>query len=107
MRIRSRYLPILNKKKDFSGQRNKLGLSLRRKKGYFGRKLGGKVQYKCQKLTNCEEKKKRLFRPKKQAGAELQHEKRIFWAKYLEKKLGIRSRKEQKKDFLGKNCEKN
>ena len=57
--------PILKKKKDFSGQKNKLGLSLRTKKGFFGQKI-------------CQFKKKRLFRPKKQAGAELEKKKKIL-----------------------------
>ena len=30
-------------KKDFSGQKNKLGLSLSRKKGFFGFKIGKKI----------------------------------------------------------------
>ena len=73
-------------KKDFSGQKNKLGLSLRTKKGFFGQKVGGKIEYKDQKFTNFPNKKKKKFRPKKQAGAEL---------------------KKKKKNFLGQNWGKN
>ena len=47
--------------------------------------MGGKIEYKDQKLTNFP-KKKGNFRPKKQAGAEL---------------------KKKKKNFLGQNWGKN
>ena len=42
-----------------------------------------KIKFKGQKLTNI--KKKGLFGPKKQAGAELKEKKRIFWPKIGEK----------------------
>ena len=47
------------KKKDFSGPKNKLGLSLRRKKGFFGAKIVEKIEYKGQKLINFQKKKKK------------------------------------------------
>ena len=42
---------------DISGQKNKLGLSLRIKKGVCGSKIGGKFENKVRKLTNFTEKK--------------------------------------------------
>ena len=83
MRIRSRNLPILKKKKDFSGERNKLGLSLRTKKGLFWAKILINIEFKGQKLTNFQKKKKKKghFRPKKQAGTELKNKKRSFLGK--------------------------
>ena len=68
------------KKKDFSGQKNKLGLSFRKKKEFFGSKIGKKFENNVQKLTNFKEKKG-LFRPKKQAEAELKKKKGFFRAK--------------------------
>ena len=44
-------------KKDFFGQKNKLGLSLRRKKRIFGPKIGKKFENQVQKLSNFKEKK--------------------------------------------------
>merc|ERR1712115_221590 len=46
---------LTNKKKEknyFFGQKNKLGLSLRRKKGFLGAKIVEKIEYKGQKLIN-------------------------------------------------------
>ena len=43
MSIRSRNLPFLKKKKNFLSQKNKLGLSLNRKKGLFGQKVNAYV----------------------------------------------------------------
>ena len=40
------------KKKDFLGPKNKLGQSLRRKKGFLGQKVGKKFENKVQKLSN-------------------------------------------------------
>ena len=60
------------------GHKNKLGLSLSRKKGFFGTKVWEKIENNGQKLTNL--KKKDFFWPKKQAGVELQQKKRISWA---------------------------
>jgi len=85
-----------NKKKDFSGQKNKLGLSLRRKKRIFGSKIGKKglfwakilikIEFKGEKLTSSQKKEKRTFRAeKKQAGAELKNKKRTFLGKNFEK----------------------
>ena len=77
-------------KKDFSGQKNKLGLSLRTNNGPLGPKVGGKIEYKGQKFTNFKEKKlkkQKLFGVEKQAGAELKNKKRIFRAKSWGKKL--------------------
>ena len=51
-------LPNFNEKKDISGQKNKLGLSLSRKKGFFGPKIGKKIEYKDQTFTNLKKKKK-------------------------------------------------
>ena len=80
---------ILKKIKDFSGQKKQAGLSLRTKKRIFWLKVGPKIEYKGQKLTNL--KKKRTFRAKKQAGAELK-KKKDFLGPKLGKNLGIRSR---------------
>ena len=82
-------------KKDFSGQKNKLGLSLRTKKGFFGQKVGGKIEYKDQKFTNFPNKKKEISGQKNKLGLSLRRKKRIFWVKIGEKigeKLGIMSR---------------
>ena len=67
--------------------KNKLGLSVRTKKGFFGQKVGGRTQYKDQKLTNFTKTKKMdISGQKKQAGAELKKKKkRIFWVQNLEK----------------------
>ena len=64
----------------FLAKKNKLGLSLRTKKGLFWAEILINIEFKGQKLTNFQ-KKKGLFRPKKQAGAELKEKKGIFWAK--------------------------
>ena len=61
--------------------KNKLGLSLRRKKRIFGPKTGEKFGNKVQKLNDLKEKKG-LFRPKN--------------------KLGLSLRRRRKKDFFGK-----
>ena len=51
----------------------------------LGQKVGEKIEYKGQKLTNFQ-KKKGLFRPKKQAGAELKKKKKKnLWVKNWEK----------------------
>merc|ERR1711942_539628 len=39
------------------GQKNKLGLSLSRKKEFFGPKIGEKIENEVQKLTNFKEKR--------------------------------------------------
>ena len=52
------------KKKEISGQKNKLGLSLRRKKRIFWVKIGEKIENNVQKSTNFKEKKGH-FGPKK------------------------------------------
>ena len=79
-----------------------LGLNLRTKKGLFWAKILKKIEFKGQKLTNI--KKKGLFGPKKQAGAELKKKKRIFGPK-IGKKLIIRFKNyvilKKKKDFSG------
>ena len=66
--------------------------------------MGGKIEYKDQKLTNFP-KKKGNFRPKKQAGAELKKKKKEFFGSKLGKKLRIMSRNQlilkKKKDFSG------
>ena len=79
------------KKRDISGQENKLGLSLRKKKGFFGSKTGENLGNKVQKLNNFKENKDfsgQFFGQKKQAGADLKKRKKIF----LDQKLGIMSR---------------
>ena len=60
-------------------------MSLRTKKGLFWAKILINLEFKGQKLANCQ-KKRGHFRQKKKAGAELKNKKRTF---------------------LGKNCEKN
>ena len=53
-------------KKDFFGQKNKLRLSLRTKKGLFWPKILIKIGFKGLKLPNSQKKKKKgHFRPKK------------------------------------------
>ena len=61
---------------------NKLGLSLSRKKGFFGPKIGGKLRIRSRNWLIL--KKKGLCRPKKQAGAELE-KKRFFGPKVVGK----------------------
>ena len=83
--IRDKKLPIFKKKKKnkglFGSKKNKIGLSLRRKKTFFGPKIGKKIENKVQKLSSFKGKKD-FFGQKKQAWAEL--------------------KKKKKKDFLGK-----
>merc|ERR1711954_233677 len=88
-------------KKDFFGQKNKLRLRLRTKKGLFLAKIltkielkGKKFENKVQKLSNFKGKKD-FFWPKKPAGAELKNKKGHFWAKIL-----------IKIEFKGQNWEK-
>ena len=81
------------KKMGISGQKNKLGLSLRTKK-IFWAKNREKIEKNGQKLTNFQKKKKKKghFRPKKQAVAELENKKRIFLSKNCEKKLSFKAK---------------
>ena len=58
LKMRSRNLPILKKKRAFLAKKNKLELSLITKKGFFGPTVGGKREYKGKTLTNY---KKRDF----------------------------------------------
>ena len=58
------------------GQKNKLGLSLRRKKRIFAPKIANSQKKK---------EKKGHFRTKKKAGAELKNQKMTFLAKNCEK----------------------
>ena len=53
-------------------------------------KVGEKIEYKGQKLTNFQ--KKRTFHAKKQAGAELKKKEKDFLGPKLGKNLEIRSR---------------
>ena len=46
------------KKRDISGQKNKLGLSLRTKKGLFWAKIEKKIKFSGKKVTNFQKKKK-------------------------------------------------
>ena len=57
-------LSNFKEKKDFFGQKNKLGLSLRTKKGLFWAKILIKIEFKGQKFTNSQ-KKKMTVRAKK------------------------------------------
>merc|ERR1711954_216029 len=73
-----------------------IGSELKNKKRIFGQKVGGKIEYKDQKLTNFP-KKRGLFRPKKQAGAE-------FFGSKIGEKIGnnvqkLTNFKEKKKLF--------
>jgi len=77
-------------KKDFFGQKNKLRLSLRTKKGLFWPKILIIIELKGQKLTNSKKKKKKKKK------------------KYIlgqRNKLGL-SLRTKKRTFLVKNCEK-
>ena len=77
-------LTNFHKKKDFSGQKNKLGLSLRRKKKEsLGQKLGKNFRIMSRNWLIL--KKKRTFRAKKQAGAELKKKKKNLGVKNWEK----------------------
>ena len=101
-----------NKKKDFSGQKNKLGLSLRRKKRIFGSKIGKIFENNVQKLSNFKETslsfsiKKEFFGPKimktfenkVQKLTNLKEEKGLFGPT----KTSFGWAYEEKKDFLGK-----
>ena len=51
----------------------------------MGKQVGEKIEYEGQKLTNFH-KKKGLFRPKKQAGAELKRRKKDFFASKIGEK---------------------
>jgi len=57
----------------------------------LGKQVGEKIEYEGQKLTNFH-KKKGLFRPKKQAGAELKKKKKESLGKKLGKNFRIMSR---------------
>ena len=60
---------------------------LRTKKVLFWAKILINIEFKGQKLTNFQkkERKKGHFWPKKEAGAELKKKKKDFWAKNWEK----------------------
>ena len=60
-------------------------MSLRTKKGLFWAKILINLEFKGKKLANSQKKKKRTFRPKKQAGAELKNKKRFFGTEVGEK----------------------
>ena len=45
------------KKKTFWAKKKQAGAELKKKKGFFGPKVGGKIEYNGQKLTNFKEKK--------------------------------------------------
>ena len=65
---------------------NKLGLSLRTKKGLFWAKILINLEFKGQKLTKSQKKKKKdISGQKKQAGAELKNKKRSFLGKNSDK----------------------
>ena len=68
----------------FQAKKNKLGLSLRTKKGLFWAEILINIEFKGQKLTNSK-KKKDISGQKQQAGAELKKKKRIFGPKSWEK----------------------
>ena len=86
--IRAKNLPIQKKKrKRLLGPKNKLGLSLSRKNGFFGPKIGKIFGIKVQKLPNFKEKKG-LFRTKKKSLGT----KRGFVGQKFGKTLRIRSR---------------
>ena len=79
-------LSNLKKKRTFRAKKNKLGLSL-------GKQLGNQIEKRGQKLTNSKKRReKRLFRPKKQAGAELKKRKKDFLGPKLGKNFRIKSR---------------
>ena len=69
------------KKRDISGQKKKLGLSLRTKKGLFLAKIVKKNWVLRPKINQFSKKKKGTFPAKKQAGAELKNNKRVFLGK--------------------------
>ena len=69
------------------GQKNKLGLSLRTKKGLFWAKIVNKIKFSGKKLTNFQKKKKRdVFGQNKQAWAELKKKKKRFLGPKIVKK---------------------
>merc|ERR1711954_576478 len=74
-----------------------LGLSLRTKKGFFGQKVGGKIEYKDQKLTNFPKKKEDFSGQKNKLGLN-------FLGKKIGEKIGnnvqkLTNFKEKKKLF--------
>ena len=74
---------LIKKKKNYiSGLKNKLGLSLRAKKGLFWEKILIEIEFEGQKLIK---KKKLYLGPKKQAGVELKNKKRSFLGKNSDK----------------------
>ena len=76
-------------KKDFSGQKKKLGLRLREKKRIFGPKIGKKFENQVQKLSNFKGKKD-FFGQKNKLGLSLRTKKGIFGQKiYQFKKKGL------------------
>ena len=64
-----RKLTNFREKRTFWAKKNKLGLSLRRKKDYLGQKWGKKLGIRARNLPIFKKKRKRLFGSKKQAGA--------------------------------------
>ena len=59
-------------------KKKQAGAELKNKKGLFWAKILINIEFKGQKLTNSQKKKKRTFRAKKQAGAELKKKKKDF-----------------------------
>ena len=58
--------------------------------------MGEKIEYKGQKLANL--KKKGIFRPKKQAGAELKKKKKEFFAPKIDQ---FSKKKKKKREISG------
>ena len=73
------------------GPKNKLGLSLRTKKGLFCAKILIKIEFKGQKLTNSQ-KKRDISGQNKQAGAELKKKNKDFLGQKLSKKLSLKAK---------------
>ena len=74
---------LKEKKGLLAPRKNKLGLSLRTKKGFLGQKVGGKIENKGQKLTNFQKKEKKDFSSQKN---KLKRRKKDFFASKIGEK---------------------
>merc|ERR1711954_58261 len=98
-------LSNFKEKKGLFGKENKLGLSLRTKKGLFWAKILINIELKGQKLTNSQKKKEKkdILGQKNKLGLSLRRKKRIFGPKIgkkFENKVQKLSNSKEKKGLF-------